>query len=54
MCDEITYSFPNFNDNVEIWEWIITFTLHFVVAVISYSMLWSNLVHVSKKGSLDS
>ena len=37
ICDEVTYSFPNFNScTVEVWEWISNFTPHFMMDVITY------------------
>ena len=51
VWDEITYPFPNFNAaTVEVWEWISTFTPHFILSVITYPCLNLKLNHVSKKG----
>ena len=37
LCSEITYPFPNLNDfTVEVWEWIGTFILHFIMDMITY------------------
>ena len=38
MWDEITYSFPNFNDVTvwEVWEWLSNVILHFAGHVITY------------------
>ena len=37
MWDEITIPFPKFNGcTVEVWEWISTFTPHFLMDVITY------------------
>ena len=35
VWDAITYPFPNFNCNVEVWEWISNFIPHFTGHVIS-------------------
>ena len=36
MWDEITNQFPNFNGvNVEVWEWMNNFILHFAMHVIT-------------------
>ena len=37
ICDEVTYSFPNFNSCiVDVWECISNFTPHFMMDVITY------------------
>ena len=47
VCDEITYSFLNFN-TVEVWEWISNSTPHFTRYVITYpynqwQLIWRKL-----------
>ena len=48
MWDEITYTFPNFNDcTVEVWEWINDFSSHSGFNYLITSGL--NLIQVNKK-----
>ena len=36
VCDEIMFQFPNFNDGVEVWEWINNFISHFTWRLTTY------------------
>ena len=50
MWDEITYSFPNFNDGtVEVCEFTSNFIPHFT-SMWLIAMIWIKLNHVSKRG----
>ena len=47
VWDEITYPFRNFNGaTVEVWEWMINFTLHITGHVNTFLRL--KLIHISK------
>ena len=48
VCDEITYSFPNFNGcTVEVWKWISDFIPDFIIYIITYPCCdWSNTMLV--------
>ena len=54
VWDELTYPFLSFNGcTVEVYEWLSNFIQHSMMDVIYLSMLWLELIHVSKGATYD-